>query len=76
MAEEPLPFKVDLTTITTNNSMRNGRVQQALETNQFPSGTFKLTQPITLPANVAGALLINAPADKVWAVVGNFQGIR
>ena len=41
-------IEVDLTTITTNNSRRNSKVQEALETDQFPTATFSLTEPIDL----------------------------
>jgi len=41
-------FEVDMTTITTNESRRDDRVQQALETEQFPTATFTLTEPIDL----------------------------
>lgn len=41
-------FTVELTTITTNESRRDDRVQQALATDQFPTGTFTLTEPIEL----------------------------
>ena len=44
---------VDMTTITTNNSRRNSRVQEALATDQFPDATFSLTEPIELPAGAA-----------------------
>ena len=39
-------FEVDLTTITTNESRRDGRVQDALETSRFPTATFTLTEPL------------------------------
>jgi len=41
-------FEVDVNTITTNESRRDNKVQQALETSQFPTATFSLTQPIEL----------------------------
>ena len=41
-------FQVDLTTITTNESRRDDRVQSALETGEFPTATFTLTEPIEL----------------------------
>lgn len=41
-------FTVDLTTITTNQSRRDGRVQDALDTGEFPKATFSLTEPIDL----------------------------
>jgi len=46
-------FEVDLTTITTNDNRRNGRVQDALETDRFPKATFALTSPVDLPAGAA-----------------------
>lgn len=46
-------IEVDLTTITTNNSRRNSKVQEALETDQFPTATFSLTEPIELGAGAA-----------------------
>lgn len=44
---------VNMTTITTNNSRRNSRVQEALATDQFPDATFSLTEPIELPDGAA-----------------------
>jgi polyisoprenoid-binding protein YceI len=41
-------FEADLTSITTNDSRRNGRVQDALDTGSFPTATFTLTQPVEL----------------------------
>jgi polyisoprenoid-binding protein YceI len=38
----------DMSAITTNDSRRDDRVQDALETDQFPTATFSLTQPIDL----------------------------
>ncbi len=41
-------FEVDLTTITTETSMRDDKVQQALDTDQYPIATFTLTEPVEL----------------------------
>lgn len=46
-------FEVDLTTITTNESRRDDRVQSALATDEFPTGTFTLTAPVELGADAA-----------------------
>lgn len=46
-------FTVDLTTITTNDSRRDDRVQSALQTGTFPTGTFTLTTPIDLGPTAA-----------------------
>lgn len=47
-------FEADLTTITTNESRRDSRVQDALETDQHPSATFELTEALELDDAVAG----------------------
>ena len=41
-------FEVDMTTITTNESRRDDRVQEALETADNPTGSFTLTDPVAL----------------------------
>jgi polyisoprenoid-binding protein YceI len=41
-------FEVDMTTITTNESGRDDRVQEALETADNPTGSFTLTDPVEL----------------------------
>jgi polyisoprenoid-binding protein YceI len=41
-------FEVDMTTITTNESRRDDRVQEALETEDNPTGSFTLTDPVAL----------------------------
>jgi len=46
-------FEVDLTSITTNESRRDDRVQQALETDVHPTAAFTLTQPIELGEDAA-----------------------
>lgn len=45
--------EADLTAMTTNESRRDGRVQDALETDQFPTATFALTEPVALGAHAA-----------------------
>lgn len=47
-------FEVDLTTITTETSMRDDKVQEALETDAFPTATFALTEPVDLGAAAEG----------------------
>lgn len=41
-------IEADMTQIVTNESRRDDRVQDALETSQFPTATFTLTEPIDL----------------------------
>ena len=61
-------FEVDMTTITTNESRRDRRVQEALHTDQHPTATFELTEPIelgdaasngTFAADATGELTVN-----------------
>jgi polyisoprenoid-binding protein YceI len=58
-------IEVDLTQITTNQSRRDDRVQGALETAQFPTATFVLTEPVELPAGAAAgeAIVVAATGD-------------
>ena len=37
-----------MTAITTNESRRDDKVQSALDTDEFPTATFVLTEPIEL----------------------------
>jgi polyisoprenoid-binding protein YceI len=41
-------FEVDMTTLTTDESRRDDKVHEALETTGFPTSTFELTEPIEL----------------------------
>jgi polyisoprenoid-binding protein YceI len=58
-------FEVDVSTITTNESRRDDRVQSALETSQFPTATFTLTEPVALGADPASGeeLSVTAVGD-------------
>jgi polyisoprenoid-binding protein YceI len=46
-------YDVDMTTITTNQSRPDDRVQDALETADHPTGTFTLTEPVELGEGAA-----------------------
>ena len=54
-----------MTAITTNDSRRDDNVQDALETDQFPTATFVLTEPIDLgdAVNTGAATSIEATGD-------------
>ena len=58
-------IEADMTTITTNESRRDDRVQQALETGQFPSASFRLASPVDLgaAATQGGPVSVAAPGD-------------
>jgi polyisoprenoid-binding protein YceI len=58
-------IEADMSSITTNESRRDDRVQQALETSQFPSASFRLASPVDLGAAAAqgGPVSVAAPGD-------------
>ena len=55
-------FEVDLSTLTTNQSLRDGRVQDGLETATFPTATFSLTEPIDLGDGAADGQPVSVTA--------------
>lgn len=58
-------IEADMTAISTNESRRDDNVQSAMETDQFPTATFVLTQPIDLSdaVNTGVATRIEATGD-------------
>ncbi len=62
---ESADLEVDLTQIVTDQSRRDSRVQDALETEQFPTATFVLTEPIDLGPGAAegDAVSVDATGD-------------
>ncbi len=46
-------FEIDMSTITTNEQRRDDRVQDALETDQIPSASFALVEPVDLGEEAA-----------------------
>jgi polyisoprenoid-binding protein YceI len=45
-------FEVDMTTLTSDQGRRDNAIKDAgLQTNQFPTATFEITEPIALPAD-------------------------
>lgn len=63
-------FEVTLTTITTNESRRDNRVQQALDTGQFPTATFVLTEPIDLGPDAASGADVSVTATGELTLKG------
>jgi polyisoprenoid-binding protein YceI len=58
-------FTVDVSTITTNESRRDDNVQRALESGQFPTATFTITEPVSLgaAATTGEAVSVSAVGD-------------
>src|ERR1700680_300844 len=56
-------FSVDVTKLTSDQSRRDQRIHsQGLESDRYPTATFKLTAPITLPAGAARGQTIHVSA--------------
>ena len=76
----------DLTTLVSDDDRRDGQLRrQALETNAFPEATFKLTEPINLPAagedgslqqgTISGELTLHGVARPVKVPIqGRLEG--
>ena len=69
-------FAVDLTTITTNESRRDDRVQDALETSSFPAATFTLTEPLELGEAAATGQSVDVTAAGDLTIHGVTQGVQ
>lgn len=69
-------FDIDVTTITTEESRRDDNVQDALETGEFPSATFELTEPIELTDEALAGDAFAAPAVGDLTIHGTTQSIE
>jgi polyisoprenoid-binding protein YceI len=69
-------FEVDLTSITTNEQRRDDRVQEALETSQFPTATFTLTEPIELGDGADGGEPVQVTAVGDLTIHGVTKSIE
>ena len=70
---EAAEITVDMSTITTDRSLRDNRTRQALGTDQFPNAVFVLTEPVALPADAAdgAAFSLEAAGDLTVKGVAN-----
>lgn len=70
---EAAEITVDMSTITTDRSLRDNRTRQALGTDQYPNAVFILTEPVALPADAAdgAAFSLEAAGDLTVKGVAN-----
>jgi polyisoprenoid-binding protein YceI len=61
---------VDMTTIVSNDSRREGAISGAVGANQFPTATFVLTEPVALPAGLADGTAVSVQAVGDLTVKG------
>lgn len=69
-------FEADMTAITTNESRRDDRVQDALATDQFPTATFVLTEPVDLGDAAAEGGPVAATAVGDLTIHGVTQSVE
>lgn len=67
---EAAEITVDMSTIATDRSLRDGRTRQALGTDQFPNAVFVLTEPVALPASAADGVTFSLEAAGNLTVKG------
>jgi polyisoprenoid-binding protein YceI len=63
-------LEADMTAITTNESRRDDKVQRALDTGEFPTATFVLTEPIELGDAAASGKSVSVTATGDLTVHG------
>jgi polyisoprenoid-binding protein YceI len=53
-------FSVDMTSLHSDRPMRDNRLRNdGIQTDQFPTSTFRLTQPVTIPANATSGAAVD-----------------
>ena len=67
---EAAEITVDMSTITTDRSLRDNRTRQALGTDQYPNAVFVLTEPVALPAGSADGAAFSLEAAGDLTVKG------
>jgi polyisoprenoid-binding protein YceI len=67
---ESAEVEVDMASITTDQSRRDGRVRDALEVDQFPTATFVLSEPVDLGAGAANGEAVSVEAQGQMTIHG------
>lgn len=67
---EAAEITVDMSTIESDRPLRDGLTRQALGTDQFPTATFVLTEPVALPADAADGTAFSLEAAGELTVKG------
>jgi polyisoprenoid-binding protein YceI len=64
-------FTVDVSKLTSDKAMRDQRIrQQGLESNRYPTATFRLSSPIVLPAGATSGQTIHVSATGALTIHG------
>ena len=62
--------EVQMGTLQTDSSFRDGRMYQALNTSEFPLATFTLAEPVELPAGMADGVAFSGSAEGDLTIKG------
>lgn len=64
-------FTIAVDTLTSDRAQRDERIHSiGLESDQYPTATFKLTKAITLPSGATSGEVINIPATGAFTIHG------
>jgi polyisoprenoid-binding protein YceI len=64
-------FDVDVGKLTSDKDMRDQRIHQiGLESDRYPTASFKLAKPITLTGDAAAGKVVKVPATGVFTIHG------
>jgi polyisoprenoid-binding protein YceI len=64
-------FRIDVSTLTSDRAQRDARIHSiGLESDQYPTATFKLSKPIALPASATDGKVIKVPATGAFTIHG------
>lgn len=69
-------FTVRMDSITTNDVRRDNKVQSALEIREFPTGSFKLTEPVSLGAKSATGETVKVTARGDLTIHGKTRSVK
>ena len=69
-------FTVDVSTLTSDRAMRDRRIHQmGLESDRYPTATFKLTNPIVLPATATTGQTVHVSATGDLTIHGTTTSV-
>lgn len=63
-------FTVDMTTLATDNQLRDGQVKRVLETATFPEATFTITGPVELTTSASDGASLTADVPGSFTIHG------
>jgi polyisoprenoid-binding protein YceI len=64
-------FKIDLSQLKSDKDMRDQRIHQiGLESDRYPTATFKLSQPLKLSGGATAGKVVKVPATGVFTIHG------